>query len=157
MRKHLFILAMLCSTISFGQQYSTAIGIKGGYPGYGSLNLKHFLGGSNAIEASVGGGAHHVWLQGLYERNAALEGGLDWYWGLGADLGFWSNGYSYYHKKSDRYYSGAWGGLDAVIGMEYTFEEVPINIAADLGPTIRLFPYVGFGWGGAVALRYAIK
>ena len=40
----LFVLGMLMTT--FGQQYKTAIGVKGGYPYYGSLNIKHFFGSS---------------------------------------------------------------------------------------------------------------
>lgn len=159
MRKTLILISFTISLISFGQQYSTAIGVKAGYHfnGGGSLNLKHFLGGSTAIEASVGGGARHLWLQLLYERNQALSQGFEWYWGIGGDLGVWSGGYSYYSKKHDKYYSGIWGGVDAVLGLEYTFEEVPINLALDMGPTIRLFPYIGFGWTGGFAIRYAIK
>jgi hypothetical protein len=159
MKKVLFILALISINYSFGQQYKTAIGIKGGYnfSSGASLNLKHFLGGSSAIEVSVGGGPHHLWLQGLYERNQALSKGFEWYWGLGGDLGFWSNGYKYYSKKYDHYYSGVWGGFDGVLGIEYTFQEIPLNLALDMGPTIRLFPYVGFGWAGGFALRFAIK
>ncbi len=144
---------------TYAQQYNTAIGIKGGYyyNGGGSLNLKHFLGGSSAVEVSLGGGSRHLWLQGLFEKNQALSDGLEWYWGIGGDLGFWTNGYEYYSKKHDRYYGGTWGGIDAVIGLEYTFQQFPLNLAADMGPTVRLFPYVGFGWGGGIAARFAIK
>lgn len=159
MRRILFILTLTLSALSYGQQYNTAIGIKGGYHYFGgaSLNLKHFLGGSSAIEASIGGGPRHLWFQALYERNQALSQGFEWYWGIGGDLGIWSGGYSYYHPKHDKYYSGMWAGADAVLGIEYTFKEIPINIALDMGPTIRLFPYVGFGWAGGFAIRFAIK
>ncbi len=74
-----------------------------------------------------------------------FRGGLDWYWGLGADVGFWSNGYRYRNDRyDDDYYNdnhnGTWGGIDGVIGLEYTFAEVPINLAFDINPTIRVFP-----------------
>jgi len=159
MRKVLFVLALIASTYSFGQQYRTAIGVKGGYSfmSGGGISIKHFLGGSSAIEGNLGGGPHHLWIQGLYERNQALSKGFEWYWGLGADLGFWTNNYHYYSNKHKHYYSGAFSGIDALIGLEYTFSEIPINLALDLGPTIRLTPFVGFGWMGGVAIRFAIK
>ncbi len=145
---------------SYSQNYNTAIGIKGGYPTWGALNVKHFFGGSsNAIEASLGLGNRFLWVQGMYERNYAIGAvpGLDWYWGLGADVGFWTGNYQYYHPRKEKYYGGAWGGLDAVIGLEYTFEAIPLNLAIDFGPTLRLFPYLGGGYNGGFAIRYAIK
>ena len=78
------------STFLYSQNYKTAIGIKGGYPGYGSLNGKHFLNSKTAIEGSVGGGANTLLLQGLYELNYSLEDGLNWYAGGGANVGFYS-------------------------------------------------------------------
>jgi len=163
MKKLVLMLTVILGMAQFttAQQYNTAIGIKGGFPGYGALSVKHFFGGASAVEFNLGGGAHNIWLQGLYERNTNIEGGLDWYWGVGADVGFWSNGYRYYNNRynDDYYYNrgGAWGGLDGVIGLEYTFEEFPLNLALDVNPTVRLFPYVGFGIGGALAARIAIK
>jgi hypothetical protein len=140
---------------SLGQQYNTALGIKGGFPGYGAFSVKHFF-GKGALEGNIGGGARHIWLQGLYEQNYNISGGLDWYWGLGMDVGFWDNDY-YYHHEDHYYHGGTWGGIDAVFGLEYTFDEVPINLAADLGPRLRLWPYTGFDFGGAIAVRFAIK
>ena len=34
---------ILMNTLVFSQDYKTAIGLKGGYPGFGSLNAKHFI------------------------------------------------------------------------------------------------------------------
>jgi hypothetical protein len=156
--KRLLLAALLVlgtTELTTAQQYNTAIGIKGGFPNYGALSIKHFFGGASAAEFNLGGGAHHLWLQGLY-----IEGGLDWYWGIGGDVGFWSNGYRYYNGRYDDYYygrGGTWGGVDGVIGLEYTFGEFPLNLALDANPTVRLWPYVGFGIGGALAVRIAIR
>lgn len=161
MRKLLLALFVVFGMVQFttAQQYQTAIGLKGGFPGYGSVSLKHFFGGSSALEANLGGGYRHLWLQALYEKNFNIQGGLDWYIGGGADLGFWTNGYRYRHPHwdDDRYYTGVFGGIDGIIGLEYTFEQVPINIALDATPTIRLFPWVGFYIYGSLAVRFAIK
>jgi hypothetical protein len=87
MKKSLAIIVMcVVTTFSFSQNYKTAIGIKGGYPGFGSLNGKHFLNSKTAIEGSIGGGSSTLWLQGLYELNFSLEDGLNWYAGGGAIL-----------------------------------------------------------------------
>jgi len=155
-----FVLGMLMTT--FGQQYKTAIGVKGGYPYYGSLNIKHFF-GSSAGEFRLGGGRNDFFIQGLYEKNFDLGSGFEWYWGVGGHLGFWNygynNGYNYKgHYYKDKYYdNGVYGGLDAVLGLEYTFEAIPINIAIDCGPSVNIFPYVQGYFGGAIAARFAIK
>lgn len=158
MKRNLLILtaSLLLSGFAFNQNYNTALGFKGGFPGFGALNVKHMLGGKSAIEASLGGGRNHLWLQGLYEINNDLGSGFDWYYGIGADLGFWT-GHDYYYHYNDRYYNGAYGGIDGVIGIEYTFSEIPLNLALDAVPTIRVFPYVGFNFYGNFAIRFAIK
>ena len=48
-------------------------------------------------------------------------------------------------------------GINGLVGLEYTFEEVPINCSIDTGPFIFLSPYVNFAWGGGLAIRYAIR
>jgi hypothetical protein len=157
MKKIVLLLALSLGMIStsFGQQYNTAIGLKGGFPGYGALSLKHFF-GQGAIEVNLGGGSRHLWIQGLYEQNYGIQEGLEWYWGLGADVAFWNNDY-HWHYNDHYYHGGSRGSLDAVVGLEYTFAQVPINLAIDAGPQVRVWPYVGVGFGGALALRFAIK
>ncbi len=152
MKRLIFIVTILMAFSSQAQQYSTAIGLKGGFSfnGGGGINLKHFLGGSSAVEVSVGGGSRHIWLQGLYERNQELSHGVEWYYGFGGDIGLFTNG-----GYDSKYPSGLFLGADGVIGVEYTFEDFPLNLALDTGPTLRVIPYVGFGWGGGLAARYA--
>ena len=43
---------ILISTLVFSQDYKTAIGIKGGYPGFGSLNAKHFISEKSLLESN---------------------------------------------------------------------------------------------------------
>jgi hypothetical protein len=151
----LFTLAMLISEFAYSQNYKTAIGFKGGFPGFVALNIKHSLGSTTAIEASIGGGRNFLWLEGLFEINKDMGSGFNWYYGIGGDIGTWNNNYNFKYRES--YYNGAYGGVDGVIGIEYTFNEIPFNIAVDATPTVRLFPYVGFGIYGNIALRFAIK
>jgi hypothetical protein len=148
MKKVLLVLSIFLSTLSFSQSYKTAIGVKGGYPGYGSLNAKHYFSGSSAVEASIGGGSNFLWLQGLYEINQALPtDGLNWYLGVGPsiELGNTNNN------------SGLILSATGVIGIEYTFQDLPINIALDTGPNLKIIPALGFDWRGAIAIRYTLK
>jgi hypothetical protein len=142
---------------SFGQEYKTAIGIKGGFPYYGSLDIKHYF-GSAAGEFRLGGGRYDFFIQGLYERNFGISDGLEWYWGLGGHLGFWNYGYNKGFYHDNKYYdSGAYFGVDGVLGLEYTFSEIPLNLAIDAGPAINVFPFVRGYFGAAIAARFAIK
>lgn len=156
MKMKALILALACYAFAHAQDYKTAIGFKGGFPGHGSLNVKHFFSGSTALDVAVGGGANHLWLQGLFEIHNPIESGFAWYYGIGADVGFWNRGYTYYYK--DKYYDNrTWLGIDGVIGIEYTLSKLPLNFALEGVPTIRVSPYVGFGMGAAFAVRFAIR
>ncbi len=170
MKKRLLIttLCLLIASYGFNQDYKTALGIKGGFPGVGAFNIKHHLSGKSALEGSIGGGANLLWFQGLYEINNPIENGFNFYYGGGFDLGIWTyrNNYygpGYYNHHNDFYlghrYHGhrAFGGLDGVIGLEYTFEKIPLNLAVDASPVLRLFPNVGFALYANVAARFAIK
>lgn len=151
------IFGMTISFVAYNQQYNVALGIKGGYHynGGASLSLKHFVRSNGAFEWNFGGGKNDLWLQGLFEMNYPLNKGVEWYWGAGADFGTWRNGFQFYSKPNQSYYSGVWGGVEGVIGWEYTFKQAPINFAMDLGPTVRVYPYFGVTICGGMALRYA--
>jgi hypothetical protein len=153
MKKSILAIIFLTSAFVYGQQYKTAIGFKGGFPGYGAINVKHFLHDFTAVEARFGGGGNMIFLQGLYEQNKPLQDDFEWYWGAGADLGVWTVNY----LNNGMSYTGANGGLDGVVGIEYTFSQFPVNVAFDMGPSLRLFPYVGFTWGGGLAARFTLK
>jgi hypothetical protein len=150
MKRIILFACLFISALSYGQSYKTAIGLKGGYPGFGSLNVKHYLNGSNAIEASLGGNANFIWLQGIYEINKSLPtGGMNWYLGAGPSIGIANT----MNNTTDGLYVMGTG----LIGIEYTFQNLPINIALDTGPSIQVVPQFGFAWGGGCAIRYTLK
>ena len=138
-------LVLVFSQAAHAQLYQTSIGLKGGFPGYGSLNSKYFLSKNIAIEGSIGGNQNGIILQGLYEINAPLStSGLSWYYGGGAYIGSYSN-------------SGMLLGVTGVLGIEYRFEDFPLNIALDSGPALNFIPTTKFNWGGGLAARYILK
>ena len=167
-------LCLLVANFGFSQDYKTALGVKGGFPGIVSANVKHNFNSKSAIEASLGGASNLVWLQGLYEINNPIQDGFSWYYGGGLDLGFWTYSNSYYNVYGPAYYDDyyddddfyfgnrytghrAFGGLDGVIGLEYTFAKIPLNLAVDASPALRLFPRVGFALYANIAARFTIK
>jgi len=146
MKKILFLWVLLISTFSFSQSYKLAIGLKGGYPSLGGLNVKKMLTRSTAAEFSIGGYGGGLYLSGIFELQKPLPepNGLDWYLGAGPTVGF----------GSKSFYLSANG----VIGIDYTFQDFPLNLALDTGPVIQLIGSTQiFAWGGGFAIRYALK
>jgi hypothetical protein len=153
MKKIIFSLFILTHYFSFCQKtYQTAIGVKGGFPGYGSVNLKHGIGGSKYIDASMGGLGRGNYGNGFYVMgdlvfNNNLSDGFQWYYGGGVMVGFSSNSFQSNFQLAP----------NGVAGLEYVFEDLPLNIAIETGPYLFLLPELDFVWGGGVALRYVIK
>jgi hypothetical protein len=138
------LLFLAVSTCSWSQQYKTAVGIKGGYPSLGGLDIKHFLRPGFAVEGTIGGFSNTLLISALAEVQKSLPEptGLDWYAGVGPTLGVTSGTYIL--------------SVNGVVGVDYTFQDFPLNLSLDTGPVLSLSP-IGFGWGGGLAIRYAFK
>ena len=148
MKTNFTVLFLFLTTSFFPQNYKMALGFKGGYPGYGSVNAKKSISKSDYIEASIGGFGRYPYNIGFhvqldYERMQALEDGFSFYYGGGVLLGLTS---SFVHLAPK-----------ALLGLEYNFEDLPLNISIDTGPYLFVSPKIGFIWGGGLALRYAIR
>lgn len=160
MKNLLLISFMICVAVQCSaQQYKTSVGFKADYTTLdlpsAELSLKHFFSSPSAIEINLGGSRRYIWLQAMYERNQPLTNDLDWYWGAGVDGGYWAKGN--YGRTDIESQTGFWVGLDGTIGLEYTFNVVPINLALDTGPSMRIVPDVKFGWMAGFAFRYAFR
>ena len=148
--KKLFLTTFLflaISSSSWSQQYKTAVGIKRGvYPSLGGLDIKHFLRPGFAVEGTIGGYSNTMLISALVEAQPSLPEptGLDWYAGVGPILELTSGTYDY-----DLF-------LNGVVGVDYTFQNIPLNLSLDTGPIFSL-KSLGFGWGGGLAIRYAFK
>ncbi|MFT3679531.1 MAG: hypothetical protein QM791_04620 [Ferruginibacter sp.] len=154
MRK-LVILCVLCVVLAVnasaqkgGQEYQTAVGVKF-YPG--AITVKHFLQENRAIE-----GLGYFWdrgfrVTGLYEIHGDINdvSGLKWYVGPGAHLGFYNS----------KYYNGGTSiGIDGVLGLDYKFDDVPINLSLDWQPSFEFGNYNGFtGNFGGISIRYTLN
>jgi hypothetical protein len=78
--------------------------------------------------------------------------GLKWYAGPGAHLGFWSDSWKKENPEAD---AGISIGIDGVVGLDYKFKDVPINLSLDWQPSFSFVGYNYFegGWGG-LGIRY---
>lgn len=141
-------------SISNAQDYNTGIGLRGGFAN--GLTIKHFTGEKSAFEFLFASRWRGVEITALYEiHNQAFNTErLKWYYGFGGHIGFWNGDYT--HK-----YWGTQGtsytviGIDGILGLEYSFREIPINVGIDWKPTYNFAGYSGF-WadGGAFSIRY---
>jgi hypothetical protein len=134
------------------QDYKTGIGLRGGL--YNGLTLKHFIGERTALEGLLSTRWGGFEITGLYEiHNRAFDvDRLNWYYGLGAHVGFYNGNKTSWGNANTNY---TVVGVDGILGLEYNFKEVPINISIDWKPAFNLIGYSHFfGDGGAFSIRY---
>ncbi len=140
MKKTLFLVSILSAfSLSLkAQEYKTAIGFRLGpnsaaiAPGF---TVKHFINEKNAVEALVGFG-DGLGVCGLYEWHQPVSSveHLQWFAGVGA--------YAAYRTKTT--FIGAAG----IIGVDYKFPDIPLNISIDWKPELNLIEKVGFEASG---------
>jgi hypothetical protein len=146
MKRIIFLVVLSISTISKSQSYKMAIGLKGGYPSIGGLNFKKMLSKSTAAEISIGGYEGGLVTSGLFEIQKPLPetAGLFWYLGFGPTFGSSNNSLLL--------------TANGVLGVDYKFQDLPLNIAIDTGPVMQLIGKKNlFSWGGGLAVRYTLK
>ncbi|MCB0686084.1 MAG: hypothetical protein KDC53_06155 [Saprospiraceae bacterium] len=134
------------------QNYDNAAGLRLGW-GFGGT-IKHFFDDSKAVEGifQIGGlYARYAQVTGLFQVHRPLEDvapGLQWYFGGGGFIGFFSGVYS---TRSTRI------GIAGNIGLDYTFDDIPLNVSLDWVPGIAIVGFgsgFGAGSGGGLAVRY---
>jgi len=149
MKKLLILVSLFClATLSQAQNYNTGIGIRGGSAN--GLSIKHFIGENTAVEGILSSRWQGLNITGLYEihNQAFQEPGLNWYYGFGGHIGFWDGNHSHWGDDDTDY---TVIGIDGILGLEYNFSEIPINVSIDWKPTLNIVGYSGF-WGDGVGL-----
>lgn len=157
MKKIIFISIFGVFTLfSSAQDYRGAIGFRGGVDQ--GITLKNFVGGSSAFDLILS--THHFGLHftALYEKhNFDIFGvpNLALFYGFGGHIGFYNS--SRWPNYWPTYSSGTIIGADLVIGIEYTFKEIPINLAIDVVPSLNIIPGLWYWQKGALSIRYVFK
>ena len=121
------------------QDYKTSLGIRLSSAGpaiNNSVSFKHFLNSNTAIEALFTIDPK-VAIGALYEIHKDIPSaeGLKWFYGGGAYIGFDSD-----KTNPSRSLAGAQG----VIGLDYKFPYIPINLALDWKPELNLIDNINF-------------
>lgn len=164
MKKNIVLIScILIYSFSNAQDYQTGLGLRIGNYNSG-FTIKHFISESVALEgiAFLFTRGDGVEFTGLYEQHYPFPNveGLNCFIGFGAHVGFWKN-YWYKHRWENYYVNNDYRlvlGADAVIGMEYTIPQIPINVAIDWHPFFNIIPDLEL-WPDriGVSVRYTIN
>ena len=137
---------ILLSTIIFGlaigaqaQDISkNAIGLRlGSNDGFGTeISYQARLSASNRLELDLGWRSNHYQdafkLAGIYQWVWNLDGGLNWYAGLGGGVGSWS-----YDNNDGISDNGGFAFVAGDLGLEYNFD-FPLQLSLDIRPELYL-------------------
>jgi hypothetical protein len=161
MKKTAIIFAFITlSALSLNaQEYKTSLGLRAGLPPFSlsGITVKHFLDKNNALEGIVSFNYNGIVATGLFENEhwTGIYPGINWYWGVGAHVGIWGSGDNPYINSSSTYQGGTMLGIDGILGAEYTFDNIPLNISIDALPTVNILGYQGWNpFNIAVSVRY---
>ncbi len=130
------------------------IGLRGGW--FSGVTYQHYIGSNVAIEGILQWNRNWVNVTGLYEIHKDISDvqNLKWYYGVGAHIG------SYTYRSEDSFLgdrrtsSGIIIGADGILGIEYFFEEIPIQLSLDYKPVLNLTGGLWLYNDGALSVRY---
>ena len=139
------LLTVIASNMN-AQNYKSAVGVRAGL--FNGVTYKNFVTPHNAIEGIVDFRWDGVIVTGLYEWQNGMRcaPGFDYVLGLGVHAGFFNN-YKWDKSKT------AMAGVDALIGIEYTFPTAPFTLGLDYKPA---FNFIGDNriWADNVGLSF---
>ena len=127
------------------QEYKTSIGLRFGSPW--AASFKYNLTETSTVEAMlgyrrsligtiVGLGYSSVNIGALYQINNEIDiddiDGFRWYYGGGGSVYFWSYDDNFVGAEA---YNSLTIGIHGTLGLDYAFEDAPINLSLDWMPT----------------------
>ncbi len=139
----LFIAVLAFAGTASAQSYKTGIGVRLSSAQAmvnNSITLKHFLNERSAIEALFSFG-DPLAIGALYEIHKPFSTeGLQWFYGGGGYLGFVKSWNPNKLKNETDVNVGAQG----VIGLDYKFVNLPLNLSLDWKPELNLVSDINF-------------
>lgn len=139
----LFIAALAFSSTVSAQAYRTGVGVRLSSAQAmvnNSISLKHFLNERSAIEALFSFG-DPLAIGALYEIHKPFGSeGLQWFYGGGGYLGFVKSWNPNKLKNETDVNVGAQG----VVGLDYKFMNLPLNLSLDWKPELNLVSDINF-------------
>ena len=162
MKKVLLLVGFIVSsalTINAQDISENAIGLRlGSDDGFGGeISYQRALGGNNRLEIDLGLRNSNNYdgfkATGLYQWLWNIEGGFNWYAGVGAGLASYSGNKNNNNNNDD--YSETFVFAAGDIGIEYNFPNTPILLSLDYRPEFGFGDrYNDFGNDIAFGIRY---
>ncbi|HEY6142370.1 MAG TPA: hypothetical protein VIV55_02930 [Flavobacterium sp.] len=168
--KKLILSTILLIGLSFAAEAQNisknALGLRiGGNNGFGGeISYQRAFSKKNRLEVDLGwrnnDDVDAVKMTGLYQWVWNIEGGFNWYAGVGGGLSIWDN--NHYNNGNNDYNDynedGIYLFVAGDIGIEYDFKDAPIQISLDLRPEIGFDTYnddhLGLDLGLGIRYRF---
>ena len=160
--KKLILSAFMLLGLAFSAQAQdiskNALGLRiGDNDGFGGeISYQRGLSKNNRLELDLGwrdGKDYNAFkLTGIYQWVWNIEGGFNWYAGVGGGIGSWSgkdytfNGVKYNGENETVLF------VPGDIGIEYNFQEAPIQLSLDFRPEIYFNDNINNDFGPDIAL-----
>lgn len=139
----LVAIALLVAGTASAQNYKTALGVRLSSSQAmvnNSISLKHFLSENKAVEALFSFG-DPLALGALYEVHKPFASeGLSWFYGGGGYIGFVKT----FNPTKNRNETDANFGAMGVLGLDYKFANIPLNLSLDWKPELNLVSDINF-------------
>lgn len=163
--KKLILSAFMLVGLAFSAQAQdiskNALGLRlGDNDGFGGeISYQRGLGDNNRLELDLGWRNNNNFdafkLTGIYQWVWNIDGGFNWYAGVGGGVGSWS--YDGPNNNNDNN-SGAFVFVAGDLGIEYNFKEAPIQLSLDIRPELYFnsddYREDNFGPDLALGIRY---
>ncbi|WP_310381312.1 hypothetical protein [Flavobacterium sp.] len=155
--KKIILSAILLTGLAFTTQAQdiskNALGLRlGDSDGFGGeLSYQRGLSDNNRLELDLGWrnskNTDAFKLTGIYQWVWNIDGGFNWYAGVGGGIGSWSN--------NDLNNDGTFVFAAGDVGIEYNFSEAPIMLSLDARPEFGFSDYNDdLGFDIALGIRY---
>lgn len=163
--KKLILSAFMLVGLAFSAQAQdiskNALGLRlGDNDGFGGeISYQRGLGDNNRLELDLGfrnsNEVDAFKLTGIYQWVWNIDGGFNWYAGIGGGVGSWSFDSPPGFDGKD---SGAFVFVAGDLGIEYNFKEAPIQLSLDIRPELYFnsddYREDNFGPDLALGIRY---
>ena len=139
MRAFTLCLVLLAGTGLYNhlsaQDYKVAIGVRFSSAAptlNNAVSVKYFMNETSAVEGLISFGNSRFGLGGLYEKHQLIGGtpAFTWFYGAGGYIGF-----------EDR---TTFLGPTGVVGLDYKFQNAPLNLSLDWKPELDIIPSINF-------------